>query len=127
MELDMEKLGFAIKYSRENANLTQAELGRKIGLSTSAIGMYEKARRTPGIDVLVKIAHVTGKDINDFLFYVDENGSPVYKNKANEPKQDNFIESIEKQNTISAYSTDSKLSKEDIEDVITILNILKKR
>lgn len=132
MELDMKKLGLAIKYSRESANLTQAELAKRVGLSTSAIGMYEKARRIPGIDVLAKIAHVTGKDINDFLFYVDKDGNPVIKdNKCNESgqKQDNIDKSsvYDENKTIAAHSTENKLSKEDIEDVMTILSILKKR
>lgn len=45
-----------LKRLREEKNMTQAELGKALEISPSAIGMYEQGRRTPDIPTLKKIA-----------------------------------------------------------------------
>lgn len=45
-----------LKRLREEKEITQAELGKALEISPSAIGMYEQGRRTPDIPTLKKIA-----------------------------------------------------------------------
>lgn len=37
-----------LREARESFGLTQGELGRLVGISPSALGMYEQGRRRPG-------------------------------------------------------------------------------
>lgn len=49
-------IGARIKEARENAKMTQTELGNKIGVSGVAIMRYEKNQRQPRLDQLQQIA-----------------------------------------------------------------------
>ena len=51
-------LGIRIAILRITKGWSQAELARRIGVSTSAVGMYEQGRRQPAADVLVKLAEI---------------------------------------------------------------------
>lgn len=41
-----------LKYLRESKNITQKELANKLGISPSAIGMYESGKRNPDTSML---------------------------------------------------------------------------
>lgn len=58
----MEKNVFRlrIKQLREDNNLTQKELGKKLGLSDSTINNYESGKRQPEYPTLIKIANFFG-------------------------------------------------------------------
>lgn len=45
-----------IKELRKQCNMNQGELAAKIGVSASAVGMYEQGRREPDTSTLLKIA-----------------------------------------------------------------------
>ena len=51
-------LGDRIARLRKAAGMNQAELAEKIGVSTSAIGMYEQSRREPSLEKIVLLAQV---------------------------------------------------------------------
>lgn len=51
-------LGPRIAALRQLSGMKQAELAEKLGVSTSAVGMYEQGRREPGTQLLVKLAKV---------------------------------------------------------------------
>lgn len=53
-------LGPRIAALRRNAGWSQAELAAKLGVSPSAIGMYEQGRREPAVDTLVALAELFG-------------------------------------------------------------------
>ena len=63
-------LGEKIKELRERENYSQKELGLKLGISPSTIGMYEQNRRSPGKDMLLKIAKVFNVSV-DYLLSSD--------------------------------------------------------
>ena len=46
-----------IKKLRKRDNITQKELAQKIGVTTSAVGMYESGARKPSIEALINIAN----------------------------------------------------------------------
>ena len=49
-------MGDRIAQLRHKKGLSQAALGKRLGLSASAIGMYEQGRREPSICVLISLA-----------------------------------------------------------------------
>ena len=60
-------LGKRIADLRRKRGLNQSELAKKLGLSTSAIGMYEQGRREPSITILVALAEELGITIDYLL------------------------------------------------------------
>lgn len=54
-----------IRYYRKQAELTQKELGQKIGLSGDYISLFERNKRCPDKDTLIKIAKALNKNVND--------------------------------------------------------------
>ncbi len=53
-------LGSRIALLRRSAGWSQTELARKIGVSPSAVGMYEQGRREPSAEILVQLAGLFG-------------------------------------------------------------------
>ena len=53
-------LGIRIAILRISKGWSQAELARRIGVSASAVGMYEQGRREPSLDIVVQLARVFG-------------------------------------------------------------------
>ena len=56
--------GQRIKAAREQAGITQVELGEKVGVSGVAIMRYEKGTRQPRLEQFQRIASVLGVDVN---------------------------------------------------------------
>ena len=59
-----------LKELRIKAGLKQSELGKKVGVSASTIGMYEQDRRSPDREMLIKLSNVFNVTL-DYL--VDNN------------------------------------------------------
>ena len=59
-------LGQRIGTLRRQQGLSQAELAGRLGISASAMGMYEQGRREPSADTLVALARELGVT-TDFL------------------------------------------------------------
>lgn len=49
-------LGARIAALRRDAKLSQAELASRLGISASAMGMYEQGRREPSGDILIALS-----------------------------------------------------------------------
>ena len=62
----MSKFGFRLRDLRKASKLTQEELAKLVGMSRSAIGMYENGDREPDIDILERLADFFDVDI-DYL------------------------------------------------------------
>lgn len=54
----MEKLQISLAAARVNANLTQEELGKELGVSKQTIINWEKGRIVPGIPEMEMIAKI---------------------------------------------------------------------
>ena len=52
---------------RHQERLTQEDLAKRLGVSRSAIGMYERGKREPDLKTLEKIADIFGVDMNFIL------------------------------------------------------------
>ena len=58
--------GETLKKLREDAGMSQEQLGNLLGISKSTIGMYEQGRRVPGLDILIRMSQVFGVSL-DYL------------------------------------------------------------
>ncbi len=56
-----------IKILRIKENMTQWELAEKLGVSASAVGMYEQGRREPDAKTLMKIARIFSVSVDELL------------------------------------------------------------
>lgn len=63
-------LGSRLKEARRKAGLTQSELGKKVGVSKSAICSYEKETRNPTLDTIYDFVEVLGVP-SDYLIGAD--------------------------------------------------------
>jgi transcriptional regulator with XRE-family HTH domain len=55
-----QMLGARIAALRRDAGWSQAELGKRLRVSASAVGMYEQGRREPSADTLVALSEIFG-------------------------------------------------------------------
>ena len=60
-------LGTRIASLRQGRGLSQAELARRLNISSSAIGMYEQGRREPSVDTLIALAREFGVSLDYLL------------------------------------------------------------
>ena len=67
--------GNIIRKLRNSMGLTQKELGKKVGVSNSAIANYEKGFRAPLQDTLFKLAETFNVSVNKFFPYDFESSS----------------------------------------------------
>ncbi len=59
---------------RKKLNLTQRELAERLGIASSAVGMYEQGRREPDSNMLLKICSVLDTT-TDYLLGLDSRPS----------------------------------------------------
>lgn len=65
--LSMPDFSTVFKNLRKDNNLTQAELGKKLGVAPSTVGMYERGQREPDFETLEKIANYFSVNMNTLL------------------------------------------------------------
>ena len=110
---DIKYLGLTIKKYRNIHNMTQKELGEKVGISASAIGMYEQGRRLPSIKTLIDISNVFLVDLLEFIDMDDyDEGGRV---------QDVSIDNISKNTNV--YPNSNGLSLEDASTAVKLIHL----
>jgi transcriptional regulator with XRE-family HTH domain len=62
-----------LKKLREEKGLAQSELGKKLGISPSTVGMYEQGRRVPDVPILKKMSAFFNVSIDYLLENVNHN------------------------------------------------------
>lgn len=90
-------LGSRIKLLREELGLKQEELAKKLSVSSSAIGMYERDAREPNNELMLKIANFFNVSL-DYLLGKSDIRNP----EKEEPSwlsdfMDNYVPPSEKQ------------------------------
>lgn len=63
----MSKFSETLKLLRHKNNITQSELAKSLGISRSAIGMYESGVREPDFETLEAIADYFNVDMNKLI------------------------------------------------------------
>lgn len=76
----MKNIGEIIQDNLEMKNMTQSELGEKLGLSQKAISKYVTGKSLPSIDTLEKICSVLDVNITSF-FNLNLNNALLPQNK----------------------------------------------
>ena len=66
------KIHEKLRELRKVRNLTQLDVAKKIGVSSSAVAMYERGEREPNVEVIRTYAAIFGVDINT-LFSLNTN------------------------------------------------------
>ena len=66
MELDKKYIAQIIQDTRRKANLTQAQLAEKIGLSEKHISKIETGKYYPALDTFIKILDTLNLTLTDF-------------------------------------------------------------
>ena len=61
-----------IKKLRTEIGLTQAELGKEIGVSRQTLNAIENGRYIPSLDIAYKITEALNKDFVEEIFIKDE-------------------------------------------------------
>ena len=70
-------VGSKIKELRKQSGMTQAELAGKLGISSSAVGMYEQGRREPDNDTMLRLCDVFDISADDLLGQTKKPGKSV--------------------------------------------------
>ena len=52
---------------RQKARLTQAQLGKKVGVSNKAVSKWENGKAKPGLDIVNRLANVLGVSVDELL------------------------------------------------------------
>ena len=55
-------------------DMTQAELGKRVGMTRQTIAAIEQERYSPTLDVAFRIAHVFGKRIEEVFHWMPPEG-----------------------------------------------------
>lgn len=63
----MLRIGDKIKKMRDLNGYTQDDLAKKLGVSKSTIGMYEQNRRSPDLDILLRISETFNVSVDYML------------------------------------------------------------
>ncbi|ENK0839159.1 helix-turn-helix transcriptional regulator [Clostridium botulinum] len=127
-------LGDKIKKLRKSKNITQEELGKNIGVTTSMVGMYETNARKPSYEVLIKIAEFFNVS-TDFLLNTEEkldmtlNSVKKIYNMVKEATDEYGIEEVtEKQEnkikTLAAHFEGEEFTDEDVEDIENFIKFI---
>lgn len=117
----MSILGDRIKKERENLGLTREELSKKVGVSYSAIAMYEQGNREPNNEITIKMCEL----FNCTMDYIM--GKSNFR--TNEEDFNNFVKNQNKVlilKTIERYYDDyivtCSLKEQDIDFIVAILS-----
>ncbi|HCE34656.1 MAG TPA: hypothetical protein DEQ88_04745 [Clostridiales bacterium] len=64
------KFGIILKELRKEANLSQDQLGKKLGFSNQTVSFWESGKREPSLDALVSVAKYFDVSV-DFLLGIE--------------------------------------------------------
>ena len=65
-------LGCAIRVRRLELSMRQLDLARAVGVSKSAVSLWEKGETSPNYKTLLKVAKVLGMSARDLFYPLEE-------------------------------------------------------
>ncbi|MCQ2386370.1 MAG: helix-turn-helix transcriptional regulator [Clostridia bacterium] len=104
----MAKFCEMLRTLRKKENLTQEELAKALGLSPSAIGMYERGQREPNLETLEAFADCFGVSISTLVRGFEE--KPVGKAEAEQKMLELFRQIPEEKRPIVLSMIEAALS-----------------
>lgn len=67
----LEKILKTIKTIRVSESISQSEMAKRLGMSTSFYGMLERGNRTLSVEMLIKTAEAFDCDLSDLIMIVE--------------------------------------------------------
>ncbi len=67
----LEKILKTIKAIRVSESISQSEMAKRLGMSTSFYGMLERGNRTLSVEMLIKTAEAFDCDLSDLIMIVE--------------------------------------------------------
>lgn len=104
----MNEFADILKTLRKSNSLSQTDLASMLGISKSAVSMYEQGRREPDFEILGKIADIFQVDTD----YLLGRGS---------------TESDDMPMTIAAHLDTSDLTQDELDDVAAYIDFIRSR
>lgn len=65
-------MAIQLKAARVNANLTQGDVAKTLGISKNSIVNYETYKSKPSVDLAKKFANLYGMKVDDIIWSVAE-------------------------------------------------------
>ena len=117
-------LGEKIRELREKENYSQKELGLKLGISPSTIGMYEQNRRSPGKDMLLKITKIFNVSV-DYLLSADTYNTTSIKENHNYKDVNDILKIAKEQlmNTEALLFNGEPATEEAIQSILDAMEM----
>lgn len=67
----LEKILKTIKAIRVSESISQSEMAKRLGMSTSFYGMLERGNRTLSVEMLIKTAEAFDCDLSDLIIIAE--------------------------------------------------------
>ena len=67
----LEKILKTIKAIRVSESISQSEMAKRLGMSTSFYGMLERGNRTLSVEMLIKTAEAFDCDLSDLIMIAE--------------------------------------------------------
>lgn len=67
----LEKILKTIKAIRVSESISQSEMAKRLGMSTSFYGMLERGNRTMSVEMLIKTAEAFDCDLSDLIMIAE--------------------------------------------------------
>ena len=116
----MSKFSEKLSLLRRQAGMTQAELAARLGISKSAVSMYECANREPELELLQAMADLFGVSVGALLGREDQ---PLVNG---DPELTEYLEALRDRPELRMlFSTTRNATKEDIETAVRIIEALR--
>jgi transcriptional regulator with XRE-family HTH domain len=117
-----------LKELRNEHNLLQKEIAKKLKITTSAYGFYEQGKRTPDTETLNKIAEFYSVSI-DYLLgrtNIRDSADKIANSLNNNPELSEFWNSLQNRKDLQLLFKHTKdLSSKNINQIIRIIKAIK--
>lgn len=117
-----------LKKLRNEHNLLQKEIAKKLKITTSAYGFYEQGKRTPDTETLNKIAEFYSVSI-DYLLgrtNIRDSADKIANSLNNNPELSEFWNSLKNREDLQLLFKHTKdLSPKNINQIIRIIKAIK--
>lgn len=70
-KISLEKILKTIKAIRVSESISQSEMAKRLGMSTSFYGMLERGNRTLSVEMLIKTAEAFDCDLSDLIMIAE--------------------------------------------------------